>query len=164
MSSESSSARERKNASNRANIVKVRAQFETGERKRAKQKRCPLCERTKAANQFYLSNSNPDGLHGWCKECSDKRTVENGRKRLFGITPEGFEAMLVKQEHRCAICRTKEQGAKAFSVDHDHATGKVRALLCTRCNLLLGGVNDEIDILKAAIVYLETYSPKPKSG
>lgn len=131
--------------------------FESGAKQRAAQKRCSICKDTKAAVEFYKSNTNKDGLHGWCKSCSDRRTVENGRKRLHGLTPEAYQVMYDAQGGRCAICAIPEPraGKKSFCVDHNHATGRVRGLLCTRCNTMIGNARDSAEILKAAIGYLE---------
>lgn len=142
---------------NRKRLVNGERSFQSGERVRAASKKCSICKTVKAATEFYKSNTNKDGLHGWCKACSDQRTVENGRKRLHGLTPEAFQAMHKAQDGLCSICRTDEPtaGKRSFCVDHDHITGKVRGLLCTRCNTMLGNALDDVKILKAAIVYLE---------
>jgi hypothetical protein len=58
-------------------------------------------------------------------------------KRAYGISPEDFERMKSSQGGLCAICLLH---MKAPYVDHDHLTGKVRGLLCSRCNSLLAGV------------------------
>jgi len=61
--------------------------------------------------------------------------------KLYGITTADFEAMLAKQKGKCAICGTERAAAKRrqmLCVDHCHATGRVRGLLCVRCNGHLG--------------------------
>lgn len=74
----------------------------------------------------------------------------------YGITPEDHARMLAEQNGGCAICGVTEPGgsAKRFPVDHCHATGAVRGLLCSRCNRLLGAACDKIETLQAAIAYL----------
>jgi hypothetical protein len=62
-----------------------------------------------------------------------------------------YHDMAGQQGGRCAICR---QEADPLVVDHDHTTGKVRALLCHKCNRLLGFVNDDPAWLRAALDYL----------
>jgi hypothetical protein len=57
-------------------------------------------------------------------------------KDRYGLTPERFDEMVVDQEGRCAICR--REFPQTPHVDHDHETGKVRGLLCRRCNIMLG--------------------------
>lgn len=86
-------------------------------------------------------------------------------KHKYGITIEEHEVMLAKQDGACKICRSKTANWKTpsrrdtFCVDHDHATGKVRGLLCVTCNTGLGGFRDSIQNLKSAILYLEEYLP-----
>ena len=134
-----------------------REAFESGKLARASKKKCSLCKEVKNAVLFYKSNTNKDGLHGWCKECSDRRTVENGRKRLHGMTPNDYAIMLESQNGQCAICGIVQPiaGKRTFCVDHCHRTGKVRGILCTRCNTVLGNALDRVEILSAAILYLE---------
>ncbi len=73
-------------------------------------------------------------------------------KRRYGLTPTARENMAIRQGHKCAICRV---GPSEY-VDHDHATGRVRGLLCTHCNRGLGGFRDEPNFLRAAVAYLES--------
>lgn len=79
-------------------------------------------------------------------------------KREFGITLVRYEEMLAEQGGRCAICNTcQSQDGKSFAVDHCHATGKVRALLCLNCNVTLGKMGDNPSLLRAAADYLEAH-------
>jgi Recombination endonuclease VII len=61
-------------------------------------------------------------------------------KKRYGITLADYDQMLRTQGGRCAICRSDTAGKKGqhFAVDHDHATGRVRGLLCIKCNARLG--------------------------
>jgi len=84
------------------------------------------------------------------------------RYKNFGITPEKYADMLLAQKGKCAICGKKESQIvfgkiKSLSVDHCHKTGKVRGLLCSCCNLLLGQARDHIGILAKAIFYLKRH-------
>jgi Recombination endonuclease VII len=59
----------------------------------------------------------------------------------YGITIEIYEQMMKKQKDKCLLCdRTRDKG-KHLAVDHDHATGRVRGLLCTFCNLIVARVD-----------------------
>lgn len=84
----------------------------------------------------------------------------------YGLTADKFFAMLKAQGGECAICRHKpsRRGRREewtqLVIDHCHKTGKVRALLCQRCNCLLGFAKDDINCLVSAIAYLEKYSPE----
>lgn len=79
-------------------------------------------------------------------------------KHSFGITNEDYLQMLTSQHGKCAICtKTPEEGI-FLCVDHDHKTGKIRGLLCHRCNKLLGFAQDSVETLNEAISYLRKSS------
>lgn len=85
-----------------------------------------------------------------------KLGIKRNHLKQFGITVEDYNKMFDKQNGCCAICGKHQSEFKiAFAVDHNHKTGKVRGLLCSRCNTMLGFASDNINILKAAINYLE---------
>lgn len=73
----------------------------------------------------------------------------------FGLTWVQYIELLTTQEGVCAICKQPPQENKLLSVDHDHTTQEVRGLLCSRCNLLLAGVEDTAYHEKA-VLYLES--------
>lgn len=75
-------------------------------------------------------------------------------KRNHGITIEQYNQMFVNQNGLCAICKEHPAEGTRLSVDHDHKTGKIRGLLCIRCNAGLGHFKDEISLLLNAIKYL----------
>ena len=72
--------------------------------------------------------------------------------RTYGLTEADVAAMLEAQDGLCAICRT----ADAAHVDHDHATGAVRGMLCFRCNAALGQFDEDAETLVRATRYLLT--------
>jgi|SRR5580693_2995387 hypothetical protein len=82
-------------------------------------------------------------------------------KTKYGLTPEQYDILLESQDGKCAICRRENNGfsqsgrLQHFAVDHDHANGRVRGLLCAKCNHGLGEFGDNADKLRAAIQYLE---------
>lgn len=86
------------------------------------------------------------------------RTAKHARKRdlraKYGITPEQFLAMVEKQEGRCAICTR----TRLLHVDHRHSDGKVRELLCFKCNAGIGQLEDNPELLRAAALYLERHA------
>ena len=133
---------------------------------------CRVCGNEKhLVDEFYLSRKNPGLASSYsyeCKECTVKRTTAYNKrnsssvrsqylKRNYGLTFEEFDLMLTHQDNSCAICKgTKTYGRhKRFTVDHDHSTGKIRGLLCHRCNTALGLIGDDIHTLKSMIKYLE---------
>lgn len=91
-----------------------------------------------------------------------RKQKENVLRKRYGITLEDFERMLLEQNGVCAICRSPESvvhrksgKVQPLSVDHCHRTGKVRGLLCVRCNHTLGRCNDDPVMLRRAVEYLE---------
>lgn len=78
------------------------------------------------------------------------------RWRRHNITADWYRDQLVGQAGRCAICgKVMDPTRKGTHIDHDHATGEPRGLLCPSCNLLLGHAHDSTKILAKAITYLE---------
>jgi len=143
--------------------------------------RCHKCGIEKEESDFYIFKPNKSGLHYDCKTCmklakknwdaknkgmyyiKHKERFGNYRRmKLYGITVDEYEELKQRQDGRCAICgRTQEQSGKSLRelcIDHDHKTGRVRGLLCTRCNTMIAGIEHEDDIfdtLKRVKDYLE---------
>jgi hypothetical protein len=83
-------------------------------------------------------------------------------ENVFGITLDQYNEMLERQNGLCAICRMPETSTwrgrtKTMSVDHDHETGAVRALLCGNCNAGLGQFKDSPELLTLAALYVSTH-------
>ncbi|MGW2082299.1 endonuclease VII domain-containing protein [Streptomyces sp. NPDC001939] len=129
---------------------------------------CRTCDEVKAADDFYRHQGR---RRPHCKECMLARDREryqatNGREKVFrqslkrhyGITLEQYNEMAAAQNHRCALCGEEPETERRMHVDHDHATGQIRALLCHHCNLLLGNAKDSPDRLRQAIAYLALHS------
>jgi len=79
---------------------------------------------------------------------------------VFGITIAEYYELHKKQSGVCAICGRPETKMlhgviTNLSVDHDHETGKVRGLLCYRCNTGIGKLRDSADLLRKAADYLD---------
>jgi hypothetical protein len=81
------------------------------------------------------------------KKVSDRKSH---LKRNYGLTLEAFDALLASQGGGCAICGRPD----ADNVDHDHETGQVRGILCFKCNVALGQLDDDEDRARAAANYL----------
>jgi hypothetical protein len=80
----------------------------------------------------------------------------NHLRRKFGITPATYDNLLKLQAGRCAICGQNDPAPhKSLTVDHDHATGDIRGLLCFHCNAGLGHFRDNAQLLDSAIAYLQ---------
>lgn len=147
-------------------------------------KRCAKCGVIKLRSQFPRTRANKDGLYSYCKACSTARTradyqanIEKRRaasrrnsarqhrngnarrarlKYLYGITPEEHDRMIAEANGRCQVCGGSNGGA-SLDVDHCHATGKVRGLLCHNCNLALGNAGDSPERLLALAEYLRRH-------
>jgi hypothetical protein len=72
----------------------------------------------------------------------------------YGLTPEAWSELFASQDHKCAICGVDVNGAKRFHVDHDHVTNRVRGILCTTCNVGIGALKDDPDLVMRAFLYL----------
>lgn len=80
------------------------------------------------------------------------------RKFKYNLPPEAFAALMESQGNLCAICR---RSTDRFHVDHNHQTMEIRGLLCGPCNKALGGFQDNVAILLAAIAYLAKTRRRP---
>lgn len=85
-------------------------------------------------------------------------------KRKYGITLADYDEMLKAQDGVCAICEknetsydTRTGGIRRLSVDHCHKTGKVRSLLCFRCNSVIGKIEESQGMVKAIAAYLQKH-------
>jgi hypothetical protein len=89
-------------------------------------------------------------------QCAKIETRERHLVRKYKVSLSDYKQMLTAQGGRCAICGAPEeqQFKGVFHVDHCHATGRVRGLLCRGCNHMLGVVKDDPAILQRAINYL----------
>lgn len=121
---------------------------------------CTQCSEIKNDTEFYTYRGKP-GSH--CKECSKELCRQYTKteqyhtcriKRLFNVD---YPKLVLEQNNRCKLCGTDIPGDKRkhFTVDHDHQTGKVRGLLCSKCNQGLGCFKDQKDLLVKAILYLD---------
>jgi hypothetical protein len=105
-------------------------------------------DRIKASNAAYKS-ANVELVRE-----SQRRTA---LKLKYGITPEQYDEMLLNQDGKCAICATDNPGGanNTFHIDHDHETGRVRGLLCHKCNRSIGFLGDNAVGVARALAYLQ---------
>ncbi len=117
---------------------------------------------SKEANRRW-KKANPERVKEYQRKYQKKWRAANPIKQLergwrrYGIKDMNaarYEELLVAQNGVCAICKKANTKPIRLSVDHDKATGKVRGLLCDRCNKALGQLGDTVEGLEAALNYL----------
>lgn len=110
----------------------------------------------------YMQRWRDDNREHYNQYMKDYQRAVPVHVRKFGIEPDDYLRMLAEQEGKCAICKQEPDGNtvknRRLAVDHDHKTGKVRALLCDKCNRGLGFFDEDTDTLWAAINYLTSAS------
>jgi hypothetical protein len=125
-------------------------------------KRCPGCGAWKATDAFPRNRRTKDGYAVYCKPCHNARGRETRDRlyggsrhyhltRRYGIGAKDVERLIAEQGDVCAICKRPDPE----HVDHDHADGAVRGVLCFNCNGGLGQFRDDVEFLSAAIEYLQ---------
>jgi hypothetical protein len=134
--------------------------------------KCSLCKETKDSSLFPKANNKKRGFAWECTMCK-KEARDNKKKSMssedwsllhrsyylksaYGITLEEYNNKLKQQNHKCAICKTDEVDVmkQTLYVDHCHKTNKVRGLLCHPCNVSLGLLKENIEVLDNAKTYL----------
>jgi len=93
---------------------------------------------------------------------SREKSRQYNFKYSYGVTLEEYEIRLQNQDYKCLICESVHDPSsphKRLYIDHDHVSGKVRGLLCQRCNSALGLLDDSRKLIQKAMEYLsETVS------
>lgn len=145
-------------------------------------KTCYGCQRSLPLESFHRHKARKDGRQARCKDCQKQSTYEYRRQnperasaiarrsydnrgrgrqylRLYGITEEEVNTLRLGQGFKCALCKRHESLSRdgRLAVDHDHETGRVRALLCHDCNTALGKLQDDPALLRRAADYIEKY-------
>lgn len=119
----------------------------------------PTRERVK---QWKLANPEREAARQEAYRLSGRKGISNRKshlKRKYGITPEEYDELLSAQDGVCQICGRPPRDDISLHVDHEHSSGRIRGLLCFRCNNALGDFDDDHDRLGAALTYL---GPVPK--
>jgi len=94
------------------------------------------------------------------KDISRKASRRRMLRINYDMSEEDYENLYREQNGVCAVCKQPSLDGKLLAVDHNHKTGKIRGLLCSKHNRALGSFNDDIELLKEAINYLEKYVEK----
>lgn len=133
------------------------------ERARGRQRKWYARNRAGQRNRCkHYRETTLDARHAYDKEYRTKnretilkRGRNNHYKSKYGITLDQRDAMLVAQGNACKTCGSKDPGNKrGWQVDHCHATGKVRGVLCHPCNTGIGLARENIETLRNWISYL----------
>lgn len=90
----------------------------------------------------------------------NKDKMKNARRKWqYGITEDEYKSLLKKQGGVCAICSRAGWPKKGPCVDHSHASGGVRGILCNQCNIAIGMIQEDPKIARAMANYLESHKP-----
>ena len=129
---------------------------------------CSECGMEKDIDEFYIRNKNKPYRHSKCKVCvrarvksqrDPIRAMDKWYRWKYGITLQEYNEMSTLQNHQCSICGKKMDvdgtQDKRLHVDHCHDTGKVRGLICKCCNVGLGEMKHDPQILLSAVEYLK---------
>ena len=131
--------------------------------------RCPACRAarkraTDSAKSKRWREANSDYQAAYMRRYhqAHKNDPEYRRMRReaflvykYGITQAHLEELLDKQHHRCAICAGQRNGpGTRLHIDHCHESGRIRGLLCTKCNTALGLLDDDAGRAEAVAQYL----------
>jgi hypothetical protein len=119
------------------------------ERRTAGLRWCFRCRCWKHGHFFSVDATRLGGRSSTCKPCMSAASVAS----RYGTTARAVADMATRQEGCCAICGK----ARRLVVDHEHTSGRVRGLLCSRCNVGVGQFLDDVELLKSAIRYLEDH-------
>lgn len=161
-------------------------------------KQCTKCKLTKPLEEFSKTKKSSDGKRSRCRVCinADERQrrinypeVVNGYWRKyrakhrelvskhgrrynlrtkFGISPEVYDGMAMRQENVCMICKQPETNVETrtanngkiyrLCVDHNHDTNTIRDLLCRNCNSIFANLNEDPNLIKSFLLYAEKWA------
>jgi hypothetical protein len=131
--------------------IKIRSHLARGVR--WEYRACRECARASSAT---ARANNPEKYRTYAREFArnNPRGKALRRQRRYGLSAEGFAALLENQGGVCAICGAPNAASKELCVDHDHLTGRIRGLLCNACNVAVGLFRDDPRLLERARGYL----------
>lgn len=129
---------------------------------------CSTCKLPKPVGAFSRNKNSKGGYRGECKACLNTRrqvrranSLNEVRKKLarrYNLSVQEYMQLHELQRGKCAICGKPEVNlGRLLSVDHNHKTGKVRGLLCFKCNTAIGLLYDSEILLGMALDYLKKY-------
>lgn len=121
---------------------------------------CTICKETSPISNFHKCGS---GHQSCCRACNTERARVAKYAEKYGITVAEYDAMNEAQKGLCYLCGKPEKRTiwgkiPRLSVDHNHATGQVRRLLCYDCNQGIGLFKEDTALLARVIAYLNSFS------
>jgi hypothetical protein len=122
-----------------------------------------MCRRFQQFSEFRMDDGE---VLGQCRECTASLAegMDQRLLRRYGITALEYGAMLTGQGYKCAVCRNYMHAYNVPQVDHCHATGRARGLLCRRCNTSMGMFKDDPVLMQAAVDYLKEHKKKEEEA
>lgn len=142
-------------------------------------KRCHDCHQEKPKSEFYVQRRNTktgkEYHYSKCKVCSLKdcknryETLKDYKyklKKKYGLSWEEYLTIYNLQQGKCSICsiflempgNTNSEKLKAGVIDHDHISGNIRGILCSKCNIGIGQFQDNSEVLLKASLYLKLHN------
>lgn len=133
-------------------------------------KTCTKCGNDTPDIEMAWRDKSKEILSSWCKRCQAEtkraaykkpEVAQQARmyqlRRKYGVGIDSQMQMLSNQQGRCPVCLKPFENLSQVRVDHDHANGKVRALLCHPCNIGLGWFKDNPEVLDNAAAFLRIH-------
>ncbi len=114
------------------------------------ERKCSVCNETKDIAKFEKVTNRKST---WRNQCTSCRRRAYRLNKVYKMPLAYYKELLSKSNNMCMICEVK-QTRRDLCIDHCHTTGKVRGLLCDRCNSGLGQFKDSIELLNKAAAYL----------
>lgn len=135
-------------------------------------KECRCCKQTKQSEEFQDLGGNEyvAAVHGprkpkvenykrkICNSCRANQKRDAGLRARYGISLDQYNELLKAQNGVCAICESTCPTGRNLAVDHSHKTGKVRGLLCVRCNQGLGHFMDKETLIARMLDYARKHN------
>ncbi len=115
---------------------------------------CVVCDTIFKKRHYKQKHCSPECMNKdiYRRQRNSQLSKESQLRKRYKITLEDYNELLLKFNHQCALCFSKEN----LCIDHDHTTNEIRGILCKTCNMMLGLAKDRLDILQRAQEYLQS--------
>lgn len=127
--------------------------------------RCPICVKERRIETDHKHKKTRDADKKRWRDNNKKRIKELTLKYRYNITVEKFDEMVKDQNNLCAVCKKPEtlvykktNKVMDLAVDHNHLTGKVRGLLCSKCNQGYGCLQESEETITNLLEYHRKYN------